>query len=593
MQKRCATLYFYKDNPAKVKTIVEETDAFGKEVTELLAELQLHIAPERKLLVDNVVECYKIAAPKRKHVCQLALEGKWDEYAEYRTNEYEPSADALKDAIGKYIDVAVKFVFEFIEVTSDEMALYLDRMLLTVAGISIAVLIILSIIIIAGITKALHKAVEAANHVANGNIDVDLTATSKDETGILMDALSTMVNSIKRLISDGEKLSTAAIAGQLEIRADADKHKGAYKELINGTNKIIDAIVEPINDTGVVLGLMATGDLTPRIMKDYPGKFGEMKSNINNLGDSLTDLISQLQESIHTTASASAEISATAETLASATQEQSSQTDEVAGAVEEMSRTVTENANGAVKTAEVAQQSGEVANVGGKVVQQTVAKMREISDVVKTSAENILKLGESSKKIGEIIGVIDDIADQTNLLSLNAAIEAARAGEQGRGFAVVADSVGKLAISTAGATKEIADMIKGIQAETEAAVKAMEKGTSEVENGIVLADKAGSSLENILTNINVLLDMVNQIASASEEQSATSEEIAKNVSSISKVTAESAKNLEDVASTANELAKMTETLTSLVSQFKVNVSSSYTSKNRTLERSQKNDRYLE
>jgi methyl-accepting chemotaxis protein len=245
--------------------------------------------------------------------------------------------------------------------------------------------------------------------------------------------------------------------------------------------------------------------------------------------------------------------------------------------MEEMSRTVTDNAHSATQTANVARNSGEVATTGGKVVEQTISKMKEIAAVVEMSADNIAKLGESSKKIGNIISVIDDIADQTNLLSLNAAIEAARAGEQGRGFAVVADSVGKLAISTASATKEIADMIKGIQVDTEAAVKAMEKGTIEVQSGIELADNAGKSIEDILKGINELLDMVNQIAAASEQQSATSEQISKNVSSISKVTADSARNVEDVASTANELARMTEMLTSLVSQFKIQGSSSHRS----------------
>ena len=339
--------------------------------------------------------------------------------------------------------------------------------------------------------------------------------------------------------------------------------------MIKGVNTIVDNSESIIKAAGKTLKIMATGDLTPRITKDYPGEFGEMKNNINQLGDSLTDLISQLEEAIHTTASASAEISSTADTLATAVHEQSSQTDEVATSMEEMSRTVTDNANSAARTADVARQSGNTATTGGQVVEQTVAKMKEIASVVRTSADNIAKLGESSKKIGEIISVIDDIADQTNLLSLNAAIEAARAGEQGRGFAVVADSVGKLAISTASATKEIAGMIKGIQHDTDSAVKAMEKGTVEVQSGIELADNAGKSIEDIVKGINDLLDMVNQIATASEEQSATSDEISKNVSSISKVTADSAHNIEDVATTANELAKMTETLTALVSQFKI------------------------
>jgi len=195
--------------------------------------------------------------------------------------------------------------------------------------------------------------------------------------------------------------------------------------------------------------------------------------------------------------------------------------------------------------------------------------MRDIAKVVRNSAENIEKLGESSKQIGEIISVIDDIADQTNLLALNAAIEAARAGEQGRGFAVVADEVRKLAERTTEATKQIANMIKGIQSETQEAVVAMNKGTEEVQSGIELADKAGESLQQILASTRDLMDMINQIAAASEEQSSTSEQISKNVVSISKVTAESAHRIEDVAHTADELAKMTEQLSMLMKQFKI------------------------
>jgi methyl-accepting chemotaxis protein len=237
--------------------------------------------------------------------------------------------------------------------------------------------------------------------------------------------------------------------------------------------------------------------------------------------------------------------------------------------VEEMSRTVTENAMSANKTSEMAQENSNVATEGGRVVQQTVQKMRDIAKVVENSAQNIQKLGESSKQIGEIISVIDDIADQTNLLALNAAIEAARAGEQGRGFAVVADEVRKLAERTTEATKQIADMIKGIQIDTEKAVVAMNQGNVEVKSGIELADKAGESLESILTSTRDVLDMINQIAAASEEQSATSEQISKNVVSISKVTADSTRRIEDVAHTSEDLAKLTEHLSQLMGKFKV------------------------
>jgi methyl-accepting chemotaxis protein len=317
------------------------------------------------------------------------------------------------------------------------------------------------------------------------------------------------------------------------------------------------------------MAVYATGDLTTRIVNDYKGDFAKLKNDINGFAETLSDLLLQLTDSIQNTASAAHEISSTAESLAAASQEQSAQADEVANAVEAMSRTITENAMSASRTADVATKNSQMASESGKVVELTVNKMKDIAVVVKNSATNIEQLGESSKQIGEIISVIDDIADQTNLLALNAAIEAARAGEQGRGFAVVADEVRKLAERTTEATKQIAKMIKGIQHETEQAVVAMNRGTIEVQSGIELADKAGDSLKQILTSTHEVLDMVNQIAAASEEQSATSEEISKNVIAISKVTADSTSRVEDVAKTADTLASMTEQLRNLIASFKI------------------------
>ncbi|HPP39987.1 MAG TPA: methyl-accepting chemotaxis protein [Candidatus Kapabacteria bacterium] len=408
--------------------------------------------------------------------------------------------------------------------------------------------------------------------VSKGNLNVTINERSSQD--ILIKSLKTTIKSIQELIDDTEIIANAAEEGKLEVRADIDKHEGAYKELIKSFNNTLNSVITPIKEAGQVLGIMAMGDLTVRMLGDYKGDLSKLKDDINSLADSLNGLIQQVNELVNNTASSAAEISATAESIATASQEQSSQADEVASAVEEMTRTITENALAANKTAEVAKVSGKIATEGGSVVSQTVNKMRDIANVVKNSADNIQKLGESSKQIGEIISVIDDIADQTNLLALNAAIEAARAGEQGRGFAVVADEVRKLAERTTEATKQIAIMIKGIQSETEAAVLAMNKGTAEVTNGIELADKAGQSLQQILNSTQEVIDMINQIAAASEEQSATSEQISKNVTSISQVTSESAKRVEDVAHTAEELAKMTNQLADLMRQFKVDEYSS-------------------
>ena len=667
-QYRLNSLIYIVDK-AEVPTYVQRINKAAEELETSLNFLKDNIDAEDQALYEKLSKIVASAHKGREILNDFYLSNRWDEALAYRRIPYRDTLNAALAAAHEFGDLLVGHIEDYCHIESDKAYEESARVLFITLIVLSIVSVTLSFVIITGITRPLKKAVDAANCVAEGDLKVDLSTTAKDEIGTLMHSLDAMVKSINRLVTDTNTLSSAAIDGDFKHRADASKHQGDFRKIMEGTNALVEAFVEPleatsnflqgvsvgseniqkitteykgefnvikdsvnkvhdilfavlggiistaaeaekgnldakvdtsiaqgawivimgglnkiteaanaiITDAGGVLSSMAMGDLTPRITKDYPGKFGEMKDNINNLGNSLTDLISRLAGAIHTTASASAEILATAETIATAIQEQSSQTAEVASAVEEMSKTVTDNAHNATKTADVAKKSGEVANHGGKVVQQTVDKIREISEVVKSSAENISKLGESSKKIGEIISVIDDIADQTNLLSLNAAIEAARAGEQGRGFAVVADSVGKLSINTTNATKQIENMIKGIQMETDAAVKAMENGTSKVQSGIELADSAGNSIQSILSSINELLDMINQIATASEKQSTTSEQISKNVSSISKVTAESARNVEDVAHTVNELAKMTETLTSLVSQFKIESTSSSTS----------------
>ena len=195
--------------------------------------------------------------------------------------------------------------------------------------------------------------------------------------------------------------------------------------------------------------------------------------------------------------------------------------------------------------------------------------MNRISQVVQQSSQNIHKLAESAEQIGEIIAVIDDIADQTNLLALNAAIEAARAGEQGRGFAVVADEVRKLAERTGKATGEITEMIKGIQNGTEEAVASMDEGNTEVNSGRELADKAGDSLAAVVRSSQEVMNMIMQIATATEEQSAAAEQISKNIEMVSTATRESATGAEQAASAATQLSHNAEGLQAIVAQFKI------------------------
>ena len=261
--------------------------------------------------------------------------------------------------------------------------------------------------------------------------------------------------------------------------------------------------------------------------------------------------------------------------MAAGAQEQSAQANEVASAVEEMTKTIFETSKNTSEAAIASKQAGDFAKEGGKAVEETIEGMNRISSVVTKSAETVLTLGKSSDQIGEIIQVIDDIADQTNLLALNAAIEAARAGEQGRGFAVVADEVRKLAERTTKATKEIATMILQIQSDTAEAVKSIKLGEQEVENGKHLAVKAGQSIRDIVNGAAKVTDTITQVATASEEQSATAEQIGKNIDSINHVTQETAQGIQQIAQASEDLSRLTVTLQELIAKFKLDERTSY------------------
>jgi methyl-accepting chemotaxis protein len=206
---------------------------------------------------------------------------------------------------------------------------------------------------------------------------------------------------------------------------------------------------------------------------------------------------------------------------------------------------------------------------GARVVDETISVMNSIAERVRSTAVAVENLGSRSDQIGAIVGTIEDIADQTNLLALNAAIEAARAGEQGRGFAVVADEVRALAERTTRATREISEMIKAIQQETRGAVVAMEEGVREVAKGSEKAADSGRALEQILQQINDVNTQIHQVATAAEEQTATTSEISNNMQQITEVVAKTSKSAKESASAANQLSVLSDDLRRIVSQFKV------------------------
>ncbi|MBP6671669.1 MAG: methyl-accepting chemotaxis protein [Bacteroidetes bacterium] len=316
-----------------------------------------------------------------------------------------------------------------------------------------------------------------------------------------------------------------------------------------------------------VVQKMDNAELHTQFNSGRKDEIGALQRSFDTFVKSIRETLIQVSDSSAAVSQATFEIKRSTEELAAGSQQQSSQARDVATAVAEMTSTITENSKNANVTTETARQAREAAVTGGHVVKDTISGMKEIADVVIRSAETVRTLGRSSDQIGEIVSVINDIADQTNLLALNAAIEAARAGDQGRGFAVVADEVRKLAERTTKATKEIEVMIRNIQRETKDAVSSMEVGTKKVNDGITLADKAGESLQEIVTVSQDVTNMVVQIATASAAQTSVSEQINRNIEGINFVAQESSKGALEIARTAETLNHLTGELEALLAQF--------------------------
>jgi methyl-accepting chemotaxis protein len=423
---------------------------------------------------------------------------------------------------------------------------------------SIAGAVLLSILFGLGIARAIGRPVgtlqTAAARVADGDLSASVSSDSLDEVGQLGRSFNTMVENIRQA-NEAVLDEKAGVEQKVEDAVrDAESRRQYLSESVQ---RILSA-----------MDRFAKGDLTVALDVENQDEIGELFQGFNDAVCNINRMILQVSAAVESTSSAAIEISASTEQLSASTEEQSAQAGEVAAAVEQMVRTIVDNSRNATQTAAVADNNGKAARDGGLVVNQTVSKIRSIAKVVAESTMTVESLGRSSEKIGDIVQVIDDIADQTNLLALNAAIEAARAGEQGRGFAVVADEVRKLAERTTSATQEIATMIKEIQVETAAAVDAMKRGNGEVEEGILLADRAGEALHRIVGGVDQTVDMIQQIAAASEEQSSTSEQISRSVEMISSVSGESAQGVSQIAQATDGLSRQTDQLRNLVASFR-------------------------
>lgn len=318
---------------------------------------------------------------------------------------------------------------------------------------------------------------------------------------------------------------------------------------------IISGIGRAVKSIDTTTQALGQGNLIARVSYNGNDELGNISRSINSMADSFRHTVSEVMSSAQQIASAAEEMSAISEQTSNGIFRQQSETDQVATAMNEMSATVQEVAHSAAQTASATQQANEQAVQSKRVVNDNIHAIRSLAQEVETATRVIEDLAEQSTSIGSVLDVIRGIAEQTNLLALNAAIEAARAGEQGRGFAVVADEVRTLASRTQESTQEIQKMIEGLQAGSKSAVQVMEKGRGQAQSSVQQSSRAGEALDVIAEAINKITDMSTQIASAAEEQSAVAEEINRNIVNISQIGNETSSGARSTADASLELER--------------------------------------
>jgi methyl-accepting chemotaxis protein len=388
----------------------------------------------------------------------------------------------------------------------------------------------------------LNDVTRVATALANGDLSQKITkdypgvfGQTKNGVNSTVDALTKIVEEIKNIVED------AALRGSFDTKMDLNGKAGYTKTLADLLNQLSDVTDTGLRDIVRVAESLAAADLTQTITKDYPGLFGQTKDAVNTTVDNLQKLVVEVKTSVDSIGTASKEIASGNTDLSQRTEEQASSLEETAASMEELTSTVRQNADNARQANQLANSASTVAEKGGAVVHEVVGTMSAIND--------------SSRKIVDIISVIDGIAFQTNILALNAAVEAARAGEQGRGFAVVAAEVRNLAQRSAAAAKEIKTLI--------------DDSVTKVEVGTRLVDDAGKTMEEIVNAVKRVTDIMSEISAASSEQSKGIEQVNQAITQMDEVTQQNAALVEEAAAAAESLEEEAQNLTRSVDVFKL------------------------
>jgi len=401
--------------------------------------------------------------------------------------------------------------------------------------------------LVASHISAIQDALQIMQRYSIGDLSPDI-ARLPGEKAAMTQTVDAVKASLSAINAEIKRLAGAAATGDFSQRGDADSYQYDFREMVAGLNTLMETTDENLSEVSNLLQAIARGDLSVRMQGDFHGVFARMRDDANATVAQLTDIVGRIQQASSAINTAAGEIASGNADLSQRTEQQAANLEETAASMEELTSTVRQNADSARQANQLAVSAAAVASQGGQVVSEVVDTMRDIEG--------------SSRKIGEIISVIDGISFQTNILALNAAVEAARAGEQGRGFAVVASEVRTLAQRSATAAKEIKGLI--------------EASVDRVADGSRLVNQAGTTMGEIVTSVQRVTDIMAEISAASQEQSAGIEQVNQTITQMDETTQQNAALVEEASAAARSMEEQAQGLAEAVSVFQLNNESSNT-----------------
>jgi methyl-accepting chemotaxis protein len=567
-------------------SLTREQSIIAKEATESLAEAHKNVDELIKLNQGSDEETAALKEVKvqlddmfKVGKAMFAAYGSSREDGKLAMDSFDKSCDAAITAVDKVV-VDTNKALDASAAEMQQMVQSATRTTIIACIVSLLLAVALGLILTRMITRPLNTVVKVVDQVAVGDLTAQIEVTSNDETGKLLASMKQMIGSmnelasgaesvargdlsvdiqsrgdkdvlahsfqsvvstVKNITSEATAMANAAKEGQLEKRADPDKFQGEYKELMVTVNGMMDAVANPINESVSVLGRVANRDLTARMDGSYQGQFAQMQSQLNQAVQNLEEALGQVANASDQVAAASEEIASGSQALAEGSSEQASSLQEVSSSLTEVAGMTKQNAANAQEAQGISETARASTNKG-------MDSMTRLSGAIE-------KIKASSDATAKIVKTIDEIAFQTNLLALNAAVEAARAGDAGKGFAVVAEEVRNLAMRSAEAARNTAALI--------------EEAVQNAEGGVAINSEVSTNLEEILSQVNKVRDVMAEIAAASGQQSEGITQITVAIDQMNQVTQQVAANAEESAGAAQELSGQSEELRSMVMGFKL------------------------